>query len=351
MSGITDGVDFDGIDAATAEAIEKAIESGDLDAMNALLNGADVTEIKKTESQTGEQNAASGEVDSEKSDEVDQSDVDKTDVAETDEVDEAAEDEKPVVATKDGKRIIPYEVLETTRSRASKLATENQELKNKLAEHESKSQKVNKFLATKGIDPNSISDEQVASLSDEELSQLDDLDPVVGKAIRLLSHNIASTQQVQTTQKQEPGLPPETIALRNNPDLMKWNESDPDRWDFACNVEEKLNADPKFKNASYEVRFAEAARRTKIAFGDEMPVPVKETAPQKTKQQIAEAASKKVDDAMRSSVPRSLSNLGVTPNSERSPIELLSEKDPADLLADMANMHPDKLMAMLQQIE
>lgn len=333
MSGITDGVDFDGIDAATAEAINKAIESGDLDAMNALLNGASVSDIEKDEFETGEESAASGEADSEKSGEVDQSETEE-------------EEEEPVVVTKDGKRTIPFEVLEDAREQRNKYAAENRELKEKLSAHESKSQKLEKYLSEKGIDLNSISDAQAENLSTEDLAQLDELDPVLGKAIRLLSQNVAKTQQAIP---QESEVPPDVLALRGNADLMDWMKNDPKRYAEAEAIDDRLKDLPEFKGLSYAERFAEVVRRTKIAFGDE--APAKQSAPQKTKQQIGEIASKKIDEAMRSSVPRSLSNLGTTPNSERSSIELLAEKDPADLLEAMSKMHPDKLMEALGQIE
>jgi hypothetical protein len=333
MASITDDVDFDSIDPATEEAINKAIESGDLDAMNALLNGGSIEEISNTDEETGEESAASGETESEKSEET----------TETEAEEKTEEDLPAVVATRDGKRVIPYEVLSSAREQGKQLAAENAALKQKLAEQETHSQNVTKFLTAKGIDPEQITDAQAAAgLSKEEMEQLDELDPVIGKAIRLLNENVAaSKQQLQ----QSNAVPPEVQALQNNADLFSWEKSDPDRFDFACLIDDKLKVDPKFKDASLADRFAEVARRTKVAFGDTSEAPAQST------KKINETAQKKVDDVMSSSVPRSLSNLGVTPSAERSPIEMLAEKDASELLSDMANMHPDKLMAMLQQIE
>lgn len=346
----------------TEEEINAAAEAGDMDKLAALLlgNKTESTQDKEGESQTGEKSAASGEEDltDESADQTDDKTDDKTETE--NKAEETAEaktetDEKLDVATKDGKRTIPHEVLSRTRERARVLDEENQALKAKVAEYEGKSQQVNKFLATRGIDPNEITDAQALQLSKEELSTLDELDPVLGKAIRLLTENIANTQKIETTQSVSsvPSVPEHVAALKQNVDLSEWQKSDPDRWEFACSVDEKLEADPKFKNLSYAERFAEAARRTKIAFGDtdQAPAPV-ETKPQINKKQIAETAQKKVDEAMSSStVPRSLSGLGKTPSAERSNIEVLADKTPAELLDAMANMSADKMMEMLSQIE
>lgn len=345
MAHITDDIGNLDIGPASEEALQKAIDAGDLNAINELLEAAQ-NPGEPTESKTGEESAASGEQDSKKSE--DQTET-KTETAEANA--DAEGEAKPVVLTKDGKRQIPYEVLESARAKASQLADENQALKDKLAEHESKSQTVTKFLAAKGIDLNSITDADAEGLSDEELAQLDDLDPVVGKAIRLLSKNVAQAKGNQDPDpepaKVDENDPPHVAFIKKHPDLSKWLESDIDRWEFAADVDERLQKDPKFKDVPFQDRFAEVVRRTKIAFGDEVqPAPNKNSS-----EKIEEIANKKIEKALADSVPRSLSNIGITPESERSPLELLADKDPHELVDAMSKMSPDKLMETLSNIQ
>lgn len=334
----TEGVaDIDLGDGITDEQVNAIIESGDPDAIEALMRG-EIPEPKKDADaapaqdvvKTGEEDSAASGADTEGQPEKD---ADSAIVDET----------KAPVLSKDGKRTIPYEVLETARQRATAAAEEANSLRAKVAEYEGKNQKVNKFLAAKGIDPESITDEQVESLSAEEMQQLEEIDPLIGKAVRLLNENLGRVQPAPAAPAQTGN--PVMDAISANTDLNSWRSSDPDRWDFAVSVDEKLKADPKFQSLSLEQRFAEAARRTRIAFGDEA------QAAQKEQSSTAEIAAQKVAAATATAVPRSLSNIGVTPSSERPLVEQLSELSPQEIEAKMANMSPSQIQELLGAIQ
>lgn len=64
------------------------------------------------------------------------------------------------------------------------------------------------------------------------------------------------------------GINPVLEAIARNPDLAQWFDSDIDRRDFAITVDERLKTDPAWQDKTLDARFAEAARRTKVAFGD-----------------------------------------------------------------------------------
>lgn len=328
----TDGIADIDLGDMTDEQVNAIIESGDPAAIEALMRGevvAPANEAPATQqSEHGEENsAASG---AEANEQSEATDADSAIVDET----------KAPVLSKDGKRAIPYEVLEAARNRAKEAAEEANSLRAKVAEYEGKNQRVNKFLESKGIDPASITDAQAESLTADDLSQLEELDPLIGKALRVMNERLNSTQaQAAPAQTGNPVLD----AIAANADLSSWKQADPDRWDFAVTVDEKLKVDPKFQSLSLQERFAEAARRTRIAFGDEIPTAQKQSS-------TAEIAAQKVAAASASAVPRSLSNMGVAPTSERSLAEQLAELSPHEVTARMATMTPAQLEEVLGTI-
>jgi hypothetical protein len=334
----TEGVaDIELGDGITDEQLNAIIDSGDPDAIEALMRG-EVPELKPVvEAAPATKVVESGEEDGAASSATAEEQSKTTDA------DSAIVDEtKAPVLSKDGKRTIPYEVLETARQRATAAAEEANSLRTKVAEYEGKNQKVNSFLKAKGIDPESITDEQVESLSAEEMQQLEEIDPLIGKAVRLLNENLARTQTAPAAPAQTGN--PVMDAITANTDLNSWRASDPDRWDFAVSVDEKLKADPKFQSLPLSERFAEAARRTRIAFGDE------QVEPQKQTETTAEIAAKKVAAATATAVPRSLSSIGVTPTSERPLAEQLADLSASELTARMATMTQSQIEEVLGAI-
>lgn len=319
----TEGLeDLDFGDDVTEAQIEAAIESGDPAAIEALLRGelletstpavAD-PEIKPAQDEKqDEEGAASGAVNQEQA--------------------EVKTEERAPISGKSGVSTIPYAVLEAARN-------ERNELRDKVRELESKNKRVNQILERRGIDLNEITSEQAESLTDEELAQLDEIDPIVGKAIRLFSEKIAHTNA-----QQYHGESPAVTALRQNKDLSDWQQNDPDRFEFAEAVDKKLLADPKYSSLSYAERFAEAARRTKLAFGDEIDPPKTE------KPNIEQIAAQKVAEATKASVPRSLTSIGVTPTSERSLAETFAELSPEEISERMATMSADQIEKLLSGI-
>jgi hypothetical protein len=322
--GSVDGVnDIDLGDISDAE-LNAILESGDAAAIESLMRGEKPEpKLVPEDSKLGEEHSAASSAESE------------GDTSQKVVVDEA----KAPIQSKDGKRTIPYEVLESARERAKELASETVSLREKLAEYEGKNQKVNKFLAAKGFDPESITSEQAESLSADDIKQLEEIDPLFGKAVRVMSEQIARSN-AQPAPAQTTGSPV-LDAIAANADLSAWRESDPDRWDFAKVVDDKLKADPKFSSLPLAERFEEAARRTRIAFGDEA----------NTEPSTAATAAKKVAEAAAAAVPRSLSNIGVTPSSEKSLIEQLAELPPHLVEARMAKMTPAQIQEVLGGIQ
>ena len=112
-------------------------------------------------------------------------------------------------------------------------------------------------------------------ISQEELEQLAQDYPDLGKSIAAIARKLQSWSPQVAPQQVQPTLNPVQAAPQAVPDLVSWREKDQDRFDFAIIVDEKLQADPAWQGKSLDERFAEAARRTKLAFGDEVIPPAK----------------------------------------------------------------------------
>jgi hypothetical protein len=336
----------------TQEQIDAAINSGDPDVINALLAGKmpeninvpdeepefqDIKDEEVKEKSTSESNSTEAEKVTEKQDEKGATSgaVDDSPAAEV----KAESEERAPISGKSGQSTIPYAVLESTRAERNQLRAKVQEL-------ESKNQKVNQFLQSKGIDLSELTEAQAESLTPEEIAQLAELDPVLGKAMRVLASAIE-----RAPQQSAPVTNPLMDAINRNTDLSKWINSDPDRWEFAESVDSKLMNDPNFKSLSLDERFAEAVRRTKIAFGDvtEPVVPPKEETTRVT-EKAEQIAAKKVAEATQAAVPRSLTNIGVTPSAERPLAERLAEMSPDEISVAMQTMTQDQIDQVLSAI-
>lgn len=232
-------------------------------------------------------------------------------------------DDEPTkgVASKNGKHIIPYEVLEAERAEAKRLRDEVEQLRAAQAERD----KLQALLEKNGIAADS--DE----LSMEQIEQLAEDYPDVGKALVGIARKLNAIEQ----QKSEPAANPVLDALDAVPDLKQWQANDPDRFTFAVTIDDRLKTDPAFADKPLAERFAEAARRTRIAFGDEgAGKPAAKTEPK----------PKEVDD-----VPPSPGDMGQSARAPTSQAERYQAMSQEQLMAEMATMTPAQIEALLAE--
>ncbi len=335
--GLISDLDFGN---ATEAQINAAIESGDPATLEALMRGELISpqiiveeepkiESPDPEKKQDEESAASGAKAGEE----------KTDADENMDGD---------VLAKDGKHLIPNHVLAGARAqskanaeRASALEDQLNDAKAKLQAAESSSRSIAKLLEQKGIDVNSLADD---GITEADMQEIAGLDPVLAKAIRVLQQQIPA-QAPPSAAEQSVEANPARAAINANTDLSAWEKSDPDRWDFAVAVDERIKADPKFSSLTLPERFAEVARRTRAAFGDD--INVTEKIPEKSTESIAAIAERKVAEATAKTIPRSLTNLGVSPTTERPLTEMLADMSADEVAARMAKMSPAQLAEAL----
>ncbi|WP_461606586.1 hypothetical protein [Aeromonas rivipollensis] len=247
--------------------------------------------------------------------------------ANTEQGGEGATEPEKVILAKSGQHTIPYEVLEQARNEAKQLREQLAQSQQAQAERD----KLQALMEKHGINPDVDPDD----ISQEELAQLAQDYPDLGKSIAAIASKLQRLEQQAAPQPVTPATNPVQAALQAVPDLMNWREKDQDRFDFAIIVDEKLQADPAWQGKSLDERFAEAARRTKLAFGDEVIPPAK--APSKE-------AEKPTDF-----IPSSPSALGQTHHAAPTGVERFGTMSQTELIGEMGAMTDAQMEALLEQ--
>jgi len=243
------------------------------------------------------------------------------------------EGEGKAIASKDGKHRIPYEVLEQTRNEAKAWRERAKQLEGLAAERD----KLQAMLDEHGIKP----DADVSKLDLEAIEQLADDYPELGKLLVPMARKLEQLEKATTGQVKQPDpqAHPVETALQAVPDLAAWREGDQDRFAFAIHVDEQLKSDPTWTDKPLADRFAEAARRTKAAFGDAVE---QATTPASGKETKAPAK----DDRL----PDSPSALGQSfkATTEEDRYASMSQEE---LMSHMGSMSPAQIEAMLAKFD
>ncbi|WP_421303708.1 hypothetical protein [Aeromonas veronii] len=235
-----------------------------------------------------------------------------------------------VISAKSGQHTIPYEVLEQARH-------ENKQLREQLTQSQQaqvERDRLQALLEVHGISPDTDPDQ----ISQEELTQLAQDYPEIGKTLLTMARKLQRLEQPVVAPPSQPVADPVQTALEAVPDLMAWRDSDPDRFDFAISVDDKLMANPEWKGKSLAVRFAEAARRTKVAFGDE----------QESDSQPSEKAAKVVEPSA-DFIPSSPSALGQTHHAAETGVARYGAMSQTELVGEMGAMTDAQLEALLEE--
>lgn len=243
-------------------------------------------------------------------------------------VEEQANAPEKVVMAKNGQHTIPYEVLEQARNETKQLREQLAQAQQAQVERD----KLQALLEKNGIDPSVDPDD----ISQEELEQLAQDYPDLGKSIAAIARKLQKLEPQAAPQQVQPVANPVQAALQAVPDLAAWRDGDQDRFDMALTIDDKLQADPAWSNKPLAERFAEVARRTKLAFGDEVEAPPAK-APGK-------AAEKPADH-----IPSSPSELGQTHHAPATGVERYGAMSQADLIGEMGNMTEAQIEALLAQ--
>ena len=241
------------------------------------------------------------------------------------------EDEAPI-ASKDGKHTIPYDVLKSERERRKAAEQAMQELQARI----DAMQQTGK--------PQEVADGEAST---DDLDSMAEDFPAVAK---LLAHTRKLEQQLQTVaqrmeqedrQRKEATMAEVRQAVDANPTLLHWEHNDPDRWAAAIEADTKLQASPAHRGLTLEARLAKAVEIVDAFYGPDTTAPRAQAKPQNSPPKKAAAAK----DA-----PRTLSDIpgGAVPASD--PVEEFAQMSADRLGAQMANMTPDQISALLNRL-
>ncbi|MGL4750863.1 MAG: hypothetical protein ACRCXB_00365, partial [Aeromonadaceae bacterium] len=179
--------------------------------------------------------------------------------------DDAAKEPEKVILAKGGQHTIPYEVLEHARHEAKELREQLASAQQVQAERDKLQALLDKHGINPDVDPDDISPDELYLLAQDY--------PEIGKALTAVARKLHKLESQAAPQHDQPTANPVQAALQVVPELAEWRDQDQDRFDFALAIDDKLRVDPAWSDKSLEARFAEVARRTKLAFGDEVAPP------------------------------------------------------------------------------
>lgn len=236
------------------------------------------------------------------------------------------------VATKDGRGVIPFAELQSTRRRAM------------LAEHRAKQLEAEKQrlaaeleAAKRGETPTAA-----AGLTDEELQQLADDFPGGEKVVKALQAQRAEIDRLSKAQATEQPVDIEAVvdqqlslqeqidqALASSRALGDWRASNPDAWDRALQFDQGLISDPKYAALDFPARFAKLEKLVAADMDLELPTASSQASPavaHAPKPDAAKVAAKAQAAAAKASLPETLTDLPGTAPVAKSD-EDLSERE------------------------
>lgn len=327
--------------AESLDELEAALEALEKD------EGSDAPEIQDGEAGKPTDNAVQTETDvNTESSTAEAQQADSEEAAHQEPAPNAAESAEKVIASKDGKHIIPYDVLDHERREKQQERREKQALQEQLQQAVAEREKLQLLLEKHGIPADADPD----SISIEEIEQLAQDYPEIGKALTGIVNKLNKFEQAEAAKQAVVDTPdPLQAALQAVPELVKWNNEDPDRMAFAISVDERLQHDPAWKDKPLQERFAEAARRTRIAFNDEQPAEPAEK-PATDEKKLTETA-KEPEVVKRDRIPESPSDIGQSVQHSATGIEKYQSMKQEQLMAEMSSMNPAQIEALLAQYD
>ncbi|EAA3107253.1 hypothetical protein WJD08_02180 [Salmonella enterica subsp. enterica serovar Corvallis] len=295
-----------------------------------------------------EQEESAEHPDSESSETVQTDTCDKqapTPGAGTEEEGQPQEDVKGILA-RDGKHVIPYDVLEAERTGRQRVEQEAFLLKQQLAEEQRKIDLLTSQIKQAGMTPDPLPED--TRISDEQIARIKEEYPEVANALTLMARKYDYLQARIQEAQQVPQENPVVQAMNAVPDLVVWQRSDPDKFAVAIHLDEKLQTDPAWKDKPLTERFAEVARRTRAAYGEVPPEPVAE---QDKNQKVLAAVADKVAKAdAAAALPDSPSDVGNTAAVPQDKFEQLLGASYADAEAVMSGMSDADIDAILEKL-
>ncbi|ECG1392256.1 TPA_asm: hypothetical protein GNB58_004860 [Salmonella enterica subsp. houtenae serovar 45:g,z51:-] len=260
---------------------------------------------------------------------------------------EKPQEEVKGILTRDGKHVIPYDVLEAERAGRQRAEQESAQLRQEMAEHQRKVNLLTSQINQAGMTPDPLPEN--AQITDEQIARVREMYPEMADLLTTVVRKYDYLQnRVQDVQEDSPAFSPVLEAMNAVPDLKLWQQSDPDRFTVAVHLDEKLQTDPEWKDKTLTERFAEVARRTRAAYGETLSDPVVEQ--DKNREVLAAAADKVAKADAAAALPDSPSDVGNTAAIPQDKFEQLLGASYTDAEAMMNGMSDADIDAILERL-
>lgn len=266
------------------------------------------------------------------------------------------------VATKDGKRVIPYAVLKSERERASRAEQVAEEMRQRVAELEASVKAASQGAKT-GESARTENPAPVANdLSPEDLEALKEDFPTVYKAVmasmaaaKALEAKLQPVEEtVREAKADQARSAQETVqdAIDSIPKLAHIQSSNPEAFELAKQFDATLRTQSKWANASLSERFQKVTQMVEAALGD-IDIPGQAKTTQISAGDLKAAAKAKADAATRANksvVPTSLSEFPVGDSAAQDEREAAENMTPMQLAEHLNKMTPDQMDAYFQTL-
>jgi hypothetical protein len=244
------------------------------------------------------------------------------------------------VATKSGKGVLPFSVLQQERQERQHWRGQALDLQTKLDEATAELERLRASGGTQQQQADALAD-----LSDEEIAAAEADFPLVAKIARRLKAQApaaapaAAPAPAPTQDDQDDTAAAVHSAIEALPLLSKWQQTGGVVWDRAIELDNQLQADPAFRGKSLSDRFAEVQTRLASELGISVPSPTSPApAPAST------AAPTPQPEPFR---PNTLSDLQGGARTQHDPIN--PDADGMALARRFAAMTPDQLQAAIRR--
>lgn len=251
---------------------------------------------------------------------------------------EAKEPEPTGIQSRDGKHVIPYDVLKTERERRMATEAEIQRLREHLAQMEANQASGNK-------------QDQYVPPTPETLDAIRQDFPELGRQFDYMMNEVSTlrhslTQMVSQLQNERATTAEMTVQseIDANPTLANWQATRPDLFDAAVAQDNLLRENPAFAHLPLAQRFQKAIEMVSVLYG--APLVTTETPPET--ENLTEKAQEAVAKA-KPSIPNSLSDVRGAIAPEKSEIQRVEDMSAEELGAHLMKMTPDQREKWLAQ--
>lgn len=177
------------------------------------------------------------------------------------------EDEPVGVLAKDGKSIIPIEVLQKERDRARHAEEAVTTLSNQVKEAQAELERLKAEAAEQG----NFAEDGI--FSEEEILALEEELPELAEKIRKAQGIVAKAQAKIQDDEAKAVIDNVQNAIDSVPKLAYLQASNKDLFDYAIAIDDKLRSEPEFANLTLSQRFEKVVERLEKTIGNEIKLP------------------------------------------------------------------------------